>query len=430
MDPFSSTLKANERPVPFVHEIREVIRTLERKVEEVGKKVFNDTNCVAKTQEELTNITNKLHAYDALLPKAVQSIYDQINGIIADPKEANTLISSVLQELKNLEEVVCPISLEILQVYPEPDCEDLIGFFERKYNTLPEFSFEMRIDQTRMKFVGKGINGKGELVAAGSYGRVFFNSENGLALKICGPRIKKEDGKIITKLTPREDLENESAILLRMEKIGNPHVIGAIKVEFIGSMLFILMREVKGKQLGEILPQITTAKSKITILLEMVKALEAIHAQGIIHRDIKPENIIVNPENLDVFIVDFGIARPEGCKEPSGSLAYMPPETIRKKEQNVKSDICSFGIVMYEVITRKRLRSDDNWRLLISKSVKIPLSTFENSMPGLTKEIYEKLVKNINACLLMNVDQRPSSAQLVKVFEEVLRDIIFLEESG
>ena len=137
---------------------------------------------------------------------------------------------------------------------------------------------------------------------------------------------------------------------------------------------FLVMELVEGETLAERIARgPLPVNEALTLSQQIAEALEAAHEKGVIHRDLKPANIKVDPEGK-VKVLDFGLAKafadevPEGELSASptlsrdatsagvilGTAAYMSPEQAKGKTVDKRSDIFSFGIVLYEMLTGKK----------------------------------------------------------------------------
>ena len=116
---------------------------------------------------------------------------------------------------------------------------------------------------------------------------------------------------------------------------------------------FIVMEFVDGKTLRQMVP-IEKVQQALGYAIQIGEALEEAHSKGVVHRDIKTENIMVNMKN-NVKVMDFGLAKLRGSLKLTktsstvGTLAYMAPEQIQGGEVDARSDIFSFGVVLYEM---------------------------------------------------------------------------------
>jgi len=101
-----------------------------------------------------------------------------------------------------------------------------------------------------------------------------------------------------------------------------------------------------------------TINEALDLAIQVAKGLEAAHEAGIIHRDIKPANVMITSKG-EVKVVDFGLAKLAGQTKLTkagstlGTVAYMSPEQVQGEEADEQTDIWSFGVVLYELVTGK-----------------------------------------------------------------------------
>jgi len=139
-------------------------------------------------------------------------------------------------------------------------------------------------------------------------------------------------------------------------------VFGIEEVETGGSdgkQFFFAMAYVEGATLREKMPSLSP-KQALDLAIQIADGLAAAHEKGIVHRDIKPENIMVRRDGI-AQIMDFGLAklRASGSKitrltKPGstvGTAGYMSPEQVQGQDTDHRSDIFSFGVLIYEMLT-------------------------------------------------------------------------------
>jgi tetratricopeptide (TPR) repeat protein/TolB-like protein/predicted Ser/Thr protein kinase len=141
--------------------------------------------------------------------------------------------------------------------------------------------------------------------------------------------------------------------------LNHPNVCTIHEIHDEGENPFIVMEYVEGKTLKDIVGAVREPPLQIPEVIryaiQIAEALKSAHRRGIIHRDIKSENIMVTEDGI-VKVMDFGLAKLKGSvkltKSSStvGTMAYMSPEHLEGKEVDGRTDIFSFGVVLYEML--------------------------------------------------------------------------------
>jgi Tol biopolymer transport system component/predicted Ser/Thr protein kinase len=138
--------------------------------------------------------------------------------------------------------------------------------------------------------------------------------------------------------------------------LSHPNVCAIHEIQDYENQIFIVMDFVDGQTLRKKLESINF-KQAIDIAIQIADGLAAAHERGIIHRDIKPENIMIRRDGI-AQIMDFGLAKLRGAvtrltKEGStvGTVGYMSPEQVQGLDVDHRSDIFSFGVLLYEMLS-------------------------------------------------------------------------------
>jgi serine/threonine protein kinase len=196
-----------------------------------------------------------------------------------------------------------------------------------------------------------------------------------------------------------------------LASLNHPNIAAIYGLEQSEGKSFLVLELVEGRTLADrIRGNPIPVEESLKLALQIAEALEAAHQKGIIHRDLKPANIKITPDGK-VKVLDFGLAKQVFSTEALskadtqtwltrdnstvGTLAYMSPEQLSGQEVDTKSDIFSFGIVLYEMLAGVRPFKGEtaietgNAILHLSPP---PLSQYVNDLPAFLESIIKKML--------------------------------------
>jgi Tol biopolymer transport system component/predicted Ser/Thr protein kinase len=179
--------------------------------------------------------------------------------------------------------------------------------------------------------------------------------------------------------------------------LNHPHVCTIHDICEIDGQQFIVMEFVDGETLlARIEHHPLKVNDALGYAIQIGEALEEAHSSGIVHRDIKPANIMVNTKN-QIKVMDFGLAKLKGSLKLTrtsstvGTLAYMAPEQIEGREVDGRSDIFSFGVVLYEMLTGRRPFGGETEAAVMHSILGAEAEPIQKHLPESTSEVVHVL---------------------------------------
>ena len=202
------------------------------------------------------------------------------------------------------------------------------------------------------------------LIGAGGMGEVYRARD---------PRLDRE---VAIKVLPHDRVADEARRKRFIQEakaasaLNHPHIVTIYEIESADGIDFLVMEYVRGKSLDALIPrQGMRLGEALRIAIAIADAIASAHAHGIVHRDLKPANVMVGTDGA-VKVLDFGLAKlltDDGNSDPHaptrtdealtkrgavmGTLAYMSPEQASGEAVDARSDIFSFGAMLYEMVT-------------------------------------------------------------------------------
>jgi tetratricopeptide (TPR) repeat protein len=205
-----------------------------------------------------------------------------------------------------------------------------------------------------------------EKIGEGGMGEVYLAEDTKLKRKVALKFLAKE---LTQDETRKQRFIQEARAAAAIE---HPHIAAIHDIDEADGHLFIAMEHVRGESLREVIEHGSLgARRSLELAAQIADGLSAAHEQGVVHRDLKPENILVSDKGY-AKIIDFGLAK---LLEPfvqsgeasdfdatatrlktkegmvMGTVAYMSPEQAKGKPVDARSDVFSYGAVLYEMLS-------------------------------------------------------------------------------
>jgi len=220
----------------------------------------------------------------------------------------------------------------------------------------------------------------------------------------------KLDRIVALKFLPKHLLCDESAKTRFVHEakaasaLNHTNITTIYEIDEVEGECFICMEYVEGKSIKELIKQKTLSIEEIlNISIQIAEGLNVAHKKGIVHRDIKSDNIMLTEEGL-VKIMDFGLAKLKGVTKLTttgatlGTLQYMSPEQAQGIEVDQRSDVFSFGVVLYEMITSQLPFKGEHEAAIIYSIINEtpePLARYKANVPeGLQRIVDKAMEKN------------------------------------
>jgi len=275
-----------------------------------------------------------------------------------------------------------------------------------------------------------------ELLGAGGMGAVYRARDRRLsrdvAIKVLTEAVTHDPERLAR-------FEREARLLAA---INHPHIAGIHGIDEADGQQFLVMELVEGETLSDRLASgALPVGESLEIARQIAEALEAAHEKGIVHRDLKPSNVQVGRDGR-VKLLDFGLAKalepdPSASgvdslsRSPTishqmtgvgvilGTAAYMSPEQVRGRSVDRRADIWALGVVLYEMLTGRRLFAGET----VSDTLASVLKTGPDwtLLPAETPAIVRRLLAR---CLERDPKQRLHDAGDARLeLEEALGDL-------
>jgi hypothetical protein len=267
-------------------------------------------------------------------------------------------------------------------------------------------------------------------LGAGGMGEVYRARDPRLDRAVAIKVLRSPQGASPTQL---ERFQREARSLAR---ISHPHICTLHDVGEHDGVAYLVMELLEGETLADRLERgAIPLEQALTIAVHIAEALDALHKKGIVHRDLKPANVMLTSGGAK--LLDFGLAKLRDKEYDSdlrptqslaltdqgsvlGTLPYMAPEQIEGHDVDARTDIFSFGVVVFEMIAGRRPFAGDTRGTLIAAIVSAEPPSLASLQPATPRPL-ERLIAR---CLAKDVELRWQTAR------DLVTELRWISEGG
>ena len=266
--------------------------------------------------------------------------------------------------------------------------------------------------------------------------RLLGTGGMGAVYRAHDPRLERDVAVKVLHAAALTDHERRSRFLQEAKAastLNHPNIVAVYDIGTEGDVVYMVMELIDGQPLDELVPESgLRVQQVLRIGVQIADAFAAAHAAGIVHRDLKPANVMLHADGR-VRVLDFGVAKLLDPSDGSiartrtvqtgagiivGTAAYMSPEQAEARPLDARSDIFSFGALLYEALTGRRAFAADSTAATLAAVLQHDPPPLADVKPAVPLELSRLVMR----CLRKDPARRVQSMADLKVALEDLRD--------